>query len=79
MTKLEQTIVATAMQRLRELKDYMTSGTADEKANAMQDLFPLVELGKIQDSGLSEEAAAELVKIESEALALIKAGEEGWK
>lgn len=68
--QLEKTILEMAAQRLKEFKSFSDSGTPDDKANSMRDLLSLVELAKIQDSGLTDPAISELLQIEAEALAV---------
>lgn len=70
--KLEKTIVSAASQHLRELEDFMEFGTPEDRANAMQNLFAFIELAKIQDSGMSKQAADDLIQMESKALGLMR-------
>ncbi|MFG6179611.1 hypothetical protein ACGTN6_20445 [Halomonas sp. THAF12] len=68
--QLEKTILDIAAQRLKEFKSFAESENPDDKANSMRDLFSLVELAKVQNSGLTEPAIDKLLHIEAEALAV---------
>ena len=72
MTLLEQTIIAIAAQRLTEAKD-LADSDREASGKAMRDLFTLVEIAHVRDSGMSESAAAELIKLEKEAVDLAHA------
>jgi len=72
MTLLEQTIIAIAAQRLTEAKD-LADSDREASGKAMGDLFTLVEIAHVRDSGMSESAAAELIKLEKEAVDLAHA------
>lgn len=74
MTLLEQTIISIAAQRLTETKDLAASDRV-ASGKAMGDLFTLAEIAHVQDSGMSDSAAAELIKLEKEAVSLVHAME----
>lgn len=76
MTLLEQTIIAIAAQRLTEAKD-LTDSDREASGKALRDLFALVEIAHVKDSGMSEAAAAELIKMEKEAVNLVHTSRAG--
>ncbi|MDX5979610.1 hypothetical protein [Vreelandella alkaliphila] len=66
--KLEKTILDVTAQRLRELKCAAEKRESGEMADSMRDFFTLIELSKIQDSGLSDDAVLTMRNMEGEAL-----------
>lgn len=78
MTLLEQTIIAIATQRLTEAKD-LTASDREASGKAMSDLFALVEIAHVKDSGMSEGAADALIKMEKEAVNLVHASRTGFQ
>ena len=78
MTLLEQTLISIAAQRLTEAKD-LADSDREASAKAMRDLFTLVEIAHVKDSGMSECASVELIKMEKEAVDLAHAKRPGFQ
>lgn len=76
--ELEETLIAVAKQKLRELKSYVTSPDMDDEqmrlsmSDAFSRLSQLTEFALIADSGLSEQGRNQLIAIESETSALCR-------
>lgn len=65
--KLESTILSVAHRALAEFKSYAEDGLLDEAMMRFHEIGGLAILGRIQNSGVSKETAAELDRVEREA------------
>jgi hypothetical protein len=72
MIKLEKTIVAHAKQSLLEMKSFLEDDVENDFIRALHESSALIQLGKVVDSGLSDQAINELDAVEKEQIQMLR-------
>lgn len=75
ISKLEETIINHARQSVLEMKTFSGDGVEDYFIRSLHESSALIQLGKVCDSGLSEQAVHELNAVEKEHMQLLR----DWK